>query len=110
MAEKLDANFFLNNSYNIEMELALTRLNESMRKLTLFMSRGKKIASELTSEWQQFKKLAKDLLDVSSEINAKLNYPGPTGAVSSMERLREHYEHVNVSISLSTSALSSVGC
>ena len=98
LAERLDTNEHLNSSHRIELELRLTKLNEHWRKLSNVMNTVRKNATETSSKWEQFERLSKDLMDWAKEMQAKIHEEIMCSSSSSIERLKEEFEHVVVSL------------
>ena len=98
MAEQLDSNLFLNNNYNIELELAVTRLNQRWQKLIVVVNKVRKNVDNISAKWEQFKRLANELMEVSGDIRRTLRSAIPSVLDSSIERLQEHFDHLSVSI------------
>lgn len=99
-AEQLDSNLFLNNNYNIELELAVTRLNQRWQKLIVLVNKVRKNVDSMSAKWEQFQRLANELMVVSGEIRRTLGNAIPSVVGSSIEKLTEHFDHLTVSMNL----------
>ena len=98
IAEQLDSSLFLNNSYNIELELSVTRLNQRWQKLIVLVNKVRQNVDNISAKWEQFKRLANELMEVSGDIRRTLGSAIPSVVDSSIERLLEHFDHLTVSI------------
>lgn len=93
-------NPFLNNNLNIELELAVTRMNQSWQKQSSLLNKVKQNIDNFSSKWEQFKKLANELLDVMENMSKKSNKPSQSFLSSSIEGIKEQFDHVMVRIDL----------
>ena len=107
-AEKLDMNLFLNNNCNIELELALTRINQRWQKLSAVLNKIRRNADNLSSKYEQFQRLANELLDVSEDLKRRLTQSVPSIFSSSIEGLKEQFDHLIVSKTTSLGAFTSI--
>lgn len=98
VAEALDSNLYLNNNNSIELELAITRMNQSWQKLSALLNKVKQNIDNFTSKWDQFKRLANELLDVIDDVRKRLSNSLPSAFSSSIERIKEQFDHVIVSL------------
>lgn len=96
-AEHLDTSLFVNNNSNIELELAVTRMNQSWQKLSSLLNKVKQNLESFSSKWEQFKSLANELLDVIYDIKKQVERSTPSVLNSSIERIKEEFERVIVS-------------
>ena len=90
-------NLFLNNNSNIELELAVTKMNQNWQKLSSLLNEVRQDVDTFTSKWEQFRKLANELLDVMENILKESNKHKQSVFHSSIERIKEQYGHLMVS-------------
>jgi len=94
IAETLDVNLFLNNVIKIELELVVTRMNQSWQQLSSLVNDMKQKTENASVKWEQFRKLAFELLDAMENINRLLHRFTPSVDNSSIGKIKEQFDHV----------------
>ena len=97
IAETLDVNLFLNNVLKIELELAVTRMTQNWQQLSSQLNNVKQRTENASVKWEQFRKLAFELLDAMENINKLLHRFTPSIDDSSIGKIKEQFDHVIVS-------------